>query len=427
MRDVVVTPLEQALFEAVSNDGFLDLRMHLPAALMACEEDIRMIVQDMALPSDKLDGTVTVISDGEALFVSRGMIRHLVQTILPPLIETFAKAHAEEIMSGAKEVEEAPDASPGKKHASKRKGKKAPAKAKAGVSHSRESVQVGVLPLVTVAKKVADEYPDLADIQATVGPLYNMGDENAPVWERADADTDETGGPLYELCRSVVFDEEFQAYCERAVQAELERLESAQTSTSVRGRKDGATKVRSIESAFEDPACFNAACYAVQMEAKFLLYASASPDLDDQVLSCLKEDFAEGCGADFTSRITQYCLFRNEVEEGVFSIESGLADAPEENVESSVPPYCRPMNSALRRYPKTRLCCSEGTDGMPRMPLPTLREMLPGTVGVALARTWTLSGGKCYEGGTRISADGKESTRPGDPDGFLAHVEESCL
>jgi hypothetical protein len=252
------------------------------------------------------------------------------------------------------------------------------------------------------------------------------------VWERNEdsenIDTKMSGGPLYEVCRSVLYDDEFQTSCEQAVRAELERLESIKTSISVRSRKDGATKVRSIESAFENPTCFTTACYSIQLNAKFLQYATASPDLDEKDLSALKQDFLCGCCADFASRITQYCLFRNEIEDEVFCIQSHRVEAPEDAVESDLPAYCLPLDIAARRFPSTRLSCSEeGCEDRPRMPLPTFRVVLAGNVGVALARMWSLCGGSCYEGGCRLNDDGSETTRPGDVEGFLSHVEESCL
>lgn len=439
MRDVIVSPVEQALIETIANDSFLDLSCQLPQSIMSHEQDVRMIVEYMALPlvvdnTSTGKGGCTVITDGEALFVSQGMIRHIQKIIIPPLIESYAKIRAEQMMSGASSgplKDDAPVLASDDK-SSKRKGRKTTGKAKANVSHTKDDGQYGVVPLVTVAKMVASEYPDLADIQSTVGPLFDMDNDNAPHWEHNE-DSDDTGantsgGPLYEVCRRVLYDDEFQTSCEQAVRAELERLELIKTSSSVRSRRDGAAKIRSIESAFENPTCFNAACYAIQVSAKFLQYATASPDLNEKDLSALKQDFLCGCCADFASRITQYCLFRNDIEDGVFCIESHMVEAPVDSLESDLPSYCQPLDIAARRFPSTRLSCSEeGYEDGPRMPLPTFRVVLAGNVGVALARMWSLCDGSCYEGGSRLRDDGTETTRPGDVEGFLSHVEESCL
>jgi len=430
--------VEQALIEAVANDSFLDLRLHLPDALMQYEQDTQTIVEDMALPSvadasSHDESGCTVISNGEALFVSQGMIRHITKTLLPPLIETFAKTRAEEMKSLSESSDTKVEESSEVQSPKTRKGRKSSKKAKAASSQTRESFNCGVVPLATAAKAVAKEYPDLADIQSTVGPLFDEGDSSCPVWEQ-DGDTLDSaanggGGPLYDVCRTVLYNDEFQSSCERAVRAELERLDSIKSSSSVRSRKDGAAKMRSIESAFEDSACFGAACYAVQEHAKFLQYAETLPDVDEKVIVALNEDYLAGCCADFTGRITQYCLFRNEIEDKVFSIERMKEKTATDSVESDLPEYCQPLDIAARRYPWTYLKCSDVSDDddEPKMPLPTLRVVLSGGIGIQLARAWTLCGGKCYDGGARVNDDGVDTVREGSADSFLPHVEENCL
>jgi hypothetical protein len=395
---------------------------------MQYEEDVRIIVEEMALPKEETGRTV--FSDGEALFVSQGMIRHITKTLLPPLIESFAKTRAKEIklshtLNDSNEKESPVIQSP------KRKGRKSSKKANTAASKgSNETVQYGVVPLVTVANAVASEYPDLLDIQTAVSPLVDEKDDNV-LWEQdevSDSEPKVSGGPLYELCRSVLYHDSFQSSCELAVRAELERLDSISHSSSVRSRKDGATRMRSIESAFEDSACFGAACFAVQAHAKFLQYAETVPDVDEDIILDFREDYLAGCCSDFTGRITEYCLFRNEIDDQVFIVERNKHGIATDAVESDLPEYCQPVDITARRYPTTKLVCVENTDsGEPKMPLPTLRVVLSGGVGVQLSRTWALCGGRCYEGGIKVNEDGSETVRQGDPDGFLSHVEENCL
>ena len=295
---MVVTPVEQALLETIASDSFLDLRLHLPDAIMQYEEDVRTIVEEMALPKDET-GRV-LFSDGEALFVSQGMIRHIRGIILPPLIESFAKTRATELKSSNALNDNKGGESP-VIESSKRKGRKSSKKSKAATAAS-ETVQYGVVPLVTVANAVASEYPDLVDIQTAVCPLVDEKDNNIPLWEQGESETNNGGGPLYELCRSVLYEDSFQSSCELAIRAELERLDSISHSSSVRSRKDGATRMRSIESAFEDPACFGAACFAVQAHTKFLQYAETVPGVDEEIILALKEDYLAGCCSDFAGR-----------------------------------------------------------------------------------------------------------------------------
>jgi len=76
-------------------------------------------------------------------------------------------------------------------------------------------------------------------------------------------------------------------------------------------------------------------------------------------------------------------------------------------------------------------CTSDGDGGDWKDPLQLLREIMPGNIGVGLARMWIHTGGEHYDGGTKISEndDGTRSSfvRPGDMNKFVAHVEENCL
>ncbi len=82
----------------------------------------------------------------------------------------------------------------------------------------------------------------------------------------------------------------------------------------------------------------------------------------------------------------------------------------------------------MRQFHQKYVSCVPDEESKPRDQLPTLREVLPTTIGVALARQWVLCGGDCYAGGIKLADDGKSIfTRPGDFDAFLAHVEVNCL
>ena len=72
---------------------------------------------------------------------------------------------------------------------------------------------------------------------------------------------------------------------------------------------------------------------------------------------------------------------------------------------------------AVRAYPRTFLSCTPKEDGNKRQPLATLREVLPGSVGVELARLWKCLPGDCTD----------DQVRPGSMDEFVRHAEESCL
>eukprot|EP00978_Attheya_sp_CCMP212_P047927 scaffold450163_cov122-Attheya_sp.AAC.2 len=306
-----------------------------------------------------------------------------------------------------------------------------------------DSMACSIVPLALVAQCVAEAYPELVDLQEDHhGPLqeYSLDDNNndAVPWERNSEDDPASVmmgvGPLYEFCRIALFSSHLEDACRRALRAELGRVVSTKKGCSVSGRKAGAAKTQSIDEAFQDPACFPTACYVVQLVSKAIqsiMAANANDDTD--MIASLEHDFLKGCAADFTKRITQYCLFQNGVEDDIFSFQKhdDANDTDPAHDQSNLPSFCHAANLATCKFNSVYLSCSaseNSPDGTtPQDPLPTLRNVLPGSIGVALARMWVLCGGECYQNGAKVSADGSITYRPGDFAGFLRHAEESCL
>ena len=431
---VIMAPLEALVEDAITQRGFVDLRTSLPDAVISSEADMHQI-----LGGDGFKDGISVVCDGEALFFSTGMVHDIDAKILPAIIEGYGTTRAQEIddttgiskkkqnlseddeeviITGAKLKKRGkragkssktlhPDGDGMKKKASAREKRLAK---KGDASASDESF--GVVPLTVVAIRLAEEYPDLRDVQESVSPMLDEASAENRTWE---VDDGETGGPLFEFCRAAIYSPKFIVKCGGAVRAELERIESRRQGGAVGGRSTDAPAARSIEGAFEDVGCFPAACHLVQMLAKLPRLAAASDEIEEVIVERLEKDFLKGCAAWFTARVTQFCLFKHEVEEGIFAIEDG--DGTFSLVGTGLPEYCQAVDTTMRSFGSSYLTCSPADDGELRDPLPLLRELLPGSVGVELARMWVFCGSDTYQGGRR----------QGDFDAFLNHVEESCL
>jgi hypothetical protein len=415
----IISPLVPVLQEATAENTFADLRVHLPDGLIQHEDDLLEIVRGIALPQTSATGEV-VLSSGEVLFVSSGMTKAILNTLLPPLIETFAKEEAERIdlleAAGDNDTGNASGTTtPGKKGSKKSKSKSAPAMKRSTASQK----SLGVPPLLGVACAILEKYPDLADIQESYGPLP-VGD-NTLSWDIDDVENDGGSGPLVDMCRQILYTTSFQAACRLAVNAEVERLRSTKKASSVLSRKYGAAKVRSVESSFEDS--FSELCQKLALYSKFLDFADASDAIDVDT-DVLRGAFLRGNCADFASRITQFCLFKNELEGDVFSFGEDTAEATE-----GVPTYCQPVVKSSRRNTLPYLSCLEDDDGEHlHKPLPSLRKVLSGSLGVTLTRLWTHCGGDCYDGGAEIDTDGTVLyVKPGSVSEFMSFVEENCL
>jgi len=477
--DVIASPLKGAVEEAMVADSFVNLNAFLPEPLLANEEDVTRMIQNHVLSNmESSNGQhpssgILVQCDGDVLCFSPGMIRTIQKHHLPLLIESYAKTRAEEMdhagMAEASMAEEESCQPPqGKKRGgSKRSTKKVDATdsigdgTKKGKDKKRnrkggarkeeasdlpmsDSMACSIVPLALVAQRVADAYPELADLQEDRhGPLqeYSLNNNNndAVPWERSSEDDPGSVmigiGPLYEFCRIALFSSHLEDACRRALRAELVRVVSTKKGCSVSGRKAGAAKTQSIDEAFQDPACFPTSFYVVQLVSKAIqtITAANANDTDINMIASLEHDFLKGCAADFTKRITQYCLFQNGVEDDIFSFHKhdNSNDIDPAHDQSNLPSFCHAVNLATCKFNPVYLSCSaseNSPDGTtPQDPLPALRNVLPGSIGVALARMWVLCGGECYQHGAKVAADGSITYRPGDFAGFLRHAEESCL
>ncbi|CAJ1960044.1 unnamed protein product [Cylindrotheca closterium] len=331
-----------------------------------------------------------------------------------PLVQSFAKAKAEEIIDENRKRETDDDEDEITNHGGK-KNKSRSRKQKE--KHSNKHIDgVGVVPLQNVAQRMIDLYTTLTVVDADVEDIASLGDRFE--WE----DENDSGFLLIEFCKCILYTDAFQSQCQSAVLAELKRLESAKISKSCLSRKEAATKIRNVDSAFED--CFTDLCYLIQASSKFHLFASGYKDVFDvATVKGLQNELLLGYCADLTSRITQYCLYKNE-EEPLFTFKSEVEEekAKEESLIPSLPPFCMELDFTATQPIRSYLSCPP-----PREPLPVLRECLDSNKGVTLARQWILCGGESYRGGVRISEEGSSIVREGTVDGFLNHVQENCL
>ena len=429
----------------------VDLQEYLPAEIVNRPESVKRLLDHIgfnAMSSERSskDG-VAVFAEGQALIINQKLVQNISDTVLPPLIEAFAKTEAEKLSESSSTLAEMDDSSNilssnrkgGGSGGRKRKGKKVSRDIAQDVTASTSQEQSGVVPLLQVAGAILRAYPTLMPERTEQDLLEHA---ELITWD------DETDGDdmrdilLIQFCRNALYSDEFKSKCQQAIQAESKRLQSLRESKATISRKDAAAKVRTVESSFEE--VFVSLCRMIQVSVKFFKFveSSKSEHFDEEAIETLRKEILQGCCADLTSRMTQYILFRNEEEGGIFSFSrTGPADGDcsdnggsdhgdgNETEESSpvtpagVPQFCAPLDTSVRRYKGTYLSCPP-----PREPLPILRESLSGTIGVSLARQWILCGGECYLGGMRTSEeDGTTFVRPGNLESFLEHVDENCL
>lgn len=406
-KDYILAPLVEAIQEATECAGFLDLSLHLPIELLEHETKDAVDLLELHVYKELNNyGGFTHIQSNGAIFFSQPMMASFTKTKLSELICDFAKTTASE-MVGDEGNKQAEDIRRGDSmlaeentHVSgkeKRKSRNA-AKSKHHIEPAASQIKTTttnntIVPLESIVNLLLETYPDLSS-------------------------TDVPACVLSEACDLAFRTSPFESLCIDALNAECELLRSESLSLYRNSCRPATSSTlfgfQSIPAAFEDSGCFASACFLVQAKAKFLSYAAECTDiLSDKMIKDLHRDFLRGCCAAFTSRITQYAFFNHGIDPSLLSF-------------GSREPFYSPIDLASSTNDQVYLACVPERVGRRNDPLALLREELPAGAGVALARQWALCGGECYEGGTKCD-DGVTHTRPGDVDGFLAHVRENCL
>jgi hypothetical protein len=195
-----------------------------------------------------------------------------------------------------------------------------------------------------------------------------------------------------------------------AIQSELERLNNdtkASHSGSVNGSGINLDGFQNIQSAFEDSACFATCCYMLQAKAKFVSYAiDCTEPLTDESKQEIQRDFFAGCCRDFAYRVTQYALYRNNVDDGIisFSVEPN---------DRAI--FYSPIDVCSNTYTTAHLSITSNQGDLYKV----LKEELPSSIGLSLAQTWDFC-----DHGTKSTSNSVSEAIVND---FLDHLRDNCL
>ncbi len=412
--DVIVAPLQVVVEECIDAGSFVDLSTHLHSDILSNRDDVRSILTKHILNKfDHANGCL-VVDDHEAIYFSQAMINDVSNKVLPPIIEDFAKERAVEM---ADEIEKMKKVNVGTKYNKDPKTAAGKSKSKTKLSKKKKDSEgvedamihapnPGLIPLQTVVGAITEHCPDLDDIQN-----HYCSERIEPNWHQPSDNIREYEGPLYEFCRIALNkDSCLDSLCHKAVSAELEKIMASKKGNSLSARVQGAAKCRSIESQFEEN--FANACYFLQLVVKMMNVCSP---LNGDEVNVMEGNILHHCAC-FARRITEYCLFKVGLDvDGPFCfINECDSDAMDENYYYSKVDFCQhhvPSSVFLS-------CTSTSeTSDQEKEPLRLLRDLIPGNVGVEVARMWILTGANHYFGGFK----------PGDINKFIKHVEESCL
>jgi hypothetical protein len=406
-RPVVVTPMITIVQEVISSNRWMELTDYVPGPLSEFPEDITTLFQTQVLSSaaayaknkyenstsdsgtenSSAAGATLKLHKGRVVLFSAGFGSAVSLKVVPGLVESYAAVRSKAILlevdlasigallvHGDSTLQDRPNIS---KHQSLVLGE----------------IQFGVFHVDELMDAVLQFDKSLSSLSSAILNEWLVNDLV----------------PLIDI----------ENECRRATIVKLRSLyhEKAATGTGfIAGAlPPGEYSAEAIEVAFEDALCFPTACYVLQLQSKFLKHAVES-QLDENDIQALNTDMLAGFGAEFTSRLTQYALFRNLADANSLHFSTVNGGAPVA--------YFQPVNISCQRYP--RICLSGNPPSV--NPLRKLEQLLPSGVGPLVARQWALCGRECYAAGAQIVSEEEPNENVLDRvTAFIAHVEESSL
>jgi E3 UFM1-protein ligase 1 len=442
---ILLEPLQLLIQDAAATSSWSDLTQTIPIALLEQTNDdlhtlfMQHIFERKGNNDDVLSDGVLCIEKTTALYFSNEMITAFTNTRLPTIGESFSKDMASQIVEQQQQnkinkptleddlhnVDDTKIILSGKekfkqrnerkicKQSSKRKNDEATT-----YTFDDDEDCLQLVPMI---------------VQALVEEFFDLKDIGEQKYDEAKT----LPAILFTFCRQAFVSDTLKSSITRMTRMELVKKmnlfaninstrSNSSTSYCVQSLGPLLIDMHEIQQAFEDPSCFASSCYMIQSAYKVLVYAkeSCSSDTNAPILQAsdihnLEKDFLTGCCADFTRRLTQYCIQKHNVDEDCPIMIRRLSG--DETVGQELPYYYDTINISTQRYSKVYLCTSNNKN-----PLIALRDSLPGSIGVALARQWMLCGGECYQGGVKEN-NSDTITRPGDCDAFMQHVHDNCL
>lgn len=258
------------------------------------------------------EGSSIIYHENDVFYFSCGMIQDILKNILPPLAQQFSKVRAEQMFKE--------DSLAGRKPSAKtRKKQKNYLLSNAKNDNSME--KIGVFPLPYLVAHIFSAYPELASSSAADGDFYqelrdqidtttdstqrNMV-EVVPLFNWDEDNGRNNYGIISEFCRTCLMDHSIRL-CADGANRYLEKIRYRNEEPGVLNNKmleDPYFTLYSMDETFEK--CFTPLCYNVQIFSKL----SKSMDKSNELRTTLERVFLRTVGADFSYRLTEYCLLK---------------------------------------------------------------------------------------------------------------------
>jgi hypothetical protein len=278
-------PIWSDFEECMPLNMFLDFSQYFPEKMLV--SDSVTFLKDYAF-CDMMDDSILLgcliflVDKEEPFYFSHAMIQNMSTKLLQSLMVDFAKQKAKEVIDGSESGSLDADCEIMQKSNNRRIGRGASWKKrkKRDSLSSDKSVSYGITPLVTIANAIAQEYPDLAEIQ--MGYEINF-EARIPQWNN------EKG--------------KFHEDCTKVVEVDIVKLRTMKILGALI-RSCSKMTVAYNEESFQS--AFKSVCYFLQLLTKYpKSLINAGKEQNGKAQDVI-DMFLSSCAADFTRHLTEY-------------------------------------------------------------------------------------------------------------------------
>lgn len=294
--------------------SFVDLRLSscLPECIISNREDVETILKYHLMVNK--DSSI-VRFENDVFYFSSGMVEDITRNIIPPLAQQFSKDRAEQMLQDGFLAHPRPSTAKIKK------------KSKGSIDNTDNSYlnEAGVFPLSYLVANIVASYPALASSSsATDGDFYpglkiptdGIADSTkykvdfVPIYNWGEDEGRNNFGLISEFCRNCLMENAI-VQCADGVRQQIKKIRYCNKARGVINLKmlgDPYSNLYSLDETFEK--CFKPLCHYTQIFSKL----SKSLDKTNKLRTILERLFLISVGADFSYRITEYCILKYIVD-----------------------------------------------------------------------------------------------------------------
>lgn len=260
-------------------------------------------------------GSSIVHYGNDVFYFSSGMVEDITKNIIPTLAQQFSKVRAEQMFQEGYLEHPRPSTAKTKKKC----------KGSINITDNNRMDKAGVFPLSYLAANIFTSYPALASSSSAADSdfyrelkIHTGGTADSikymvdivPIYSWDEDEGRNNFGIIAEFCRKCLMENAI-LQCADGVRQQIKKIRYCNKTTGVVNLKmleDPCFNLYSLDETFEK--CFKPLCHYTQIFSKL----SKSLDKTNTLRTILERLFLISVGADFSYRLTEYCLLKYIVD-----------------------------------------------------------------------------------------------------------------